>query len=81
MHEKCPYSQLFWSSFSRIRTEYGEIRSISPHSVRMWQITDQNISEYGHFPRSIYDENKDFRENKDWKLLTIAAKSFILNIW
>ena len=47
----------------------------------MWQITDQNISEYGHFPRSIYDENKDFRENKDWKLLTIAAKGSILNIW
>ena len=47
----------------------------------MWQITDQNISKYGHFPRSIYDENKDFRENKDWKLLTIAAKGSILNIW
>ena len=24
--EKCPYSELFWSAFSRIRTEYGEIR-------------------------------------------------------
>ena len=21
--EKCPYSELFWSVFSRIRTEYG----------------------------------------------------------
>ena len=26
--KKCPYSELFWSKFSRIRTEYGEIRSI-----------------------------------------------------
>ena len=26
--KKCPYSELFWSVFSRIRTEYGEIRSI-----------------------------------------------------
>ena len=23
--KKCPYSELFWSVFSRIRTEYGEI--------------------------------------------------------
>ena len=30
--EKCPYSELFWSVFSRIRTEYGEMRSISPYS-------------------------------------------------
>ena len=21
--EKCPFSELFWSAFSRIRTEYG----------------------------------------------------------
>ena len=25
LREKCPYSKLFWSTFSRIRTEYGEI--------------------------------------------------------
>ena len=24
--KKCPYSELFWSVFSRIRSEYGEIR-------------------------------------------------------
>ena len=29
--EKCPYSEFFWSVFSRIRTEYGEIRRISPN--------------------------------------------------
>ena len=32
---KWPCSELFWSAFFRIRTEYGEIRSISPYSVRM----------------------------------------------
>ena len=31
----------FWSLFSRIRTEYGEIRSISPYSVQMRENTDQ----------------------------------------
>ena len=31
----------FWSVFSHIRTEYGEIRRISPYSVRMRENTDQ----------------------------------------
>ena len=31
----------FWSVFSRIRTEYGEIRIISPYSVWMRENTDQ----------------------------------------
>ena len=38
----------FWSVFSRIRTEYGEIRSTSPYSVRMRENKDQNNSEYAH---------------------------------
>ena len=44
--EKCPYSEFFWSVFSRIRT-------ISPYSVRMWENTDQKNSEYEHFSRSV----------------------------
>ena len=43
--EKYPYSELFWSAFSRIRTEYGELQSISPYSVRMRENADQNKSE------------------------------------
>ena len=35
LREECPYSELFWSAFSRIWTEYGEILRISPYSVRM----------------------------------------------
>ena len=42
LREKCPDSELFWSAFSRIWTEYGEIRSVSPYSVRMREIADQN---------------------------------------
>ena len=52
LRKKCPYSELFWSVFSRIRTEYGEILRISPYSVRMRENTDQNNSEYGPFSRS-----------------------------
>ena len=42
---------------SRIWTEYGEIRRISPYSVRMRENAgknaNQNNSEYGHFLRSV----------------------------
>ena len=36
LREKCPYSDLFWFAFFRVRAEYGERRIISLHSVRMW---------------------------------------------
>ena len=49
--EKCPYSELFWSAFSSIRTELREIRCISPYSVRMRENMDQNNSKYGLFLR------------------------------
>ena len=44
---------LVWSAFSHIRTEYAELRSTSPYSVRIREKTDQNNSEYGHFLRSV----------------------------
>ena len=54
LREKCLYpEELFWSAFSRIRTEYKEILRISTYSVRMWENVDQNNSEYGHFLRSV----------------------------
>ena len=43
---------VFWSIFSSIWTEYGQIRSTSPYSVRMPENADQKNSEYGHFSRS-----------------------------
>ena len=49
LRKKCPYSELFWSAFSRIRTDYGEIPA---YSVRMRENADHNNSEYGHFSRS-----------------------------
>ena len=38
---KCPNTEVFWSVFSRIRAEYGEIIRISPYSVQMRENTDQ----------------------------------------
>ena len=52
LRKKCLYSELFWSAFSRIQTEYGETLHISPYSVRMRENVDQSNSEYGLFLRS-----------------------------
>ena len=52
LREKCSYSELFWSIFSGIWTENGEIICISLYSVRMSENTDQKISKYRHFFRS-----------------------------
>ena len=49
LRKKCPYLEFFWSVFSRIRTEYGYIGSISCYSVQMAEKMDQKNSEYGHF--------------------------------
>ena len=35
LREKCPYAEFFWSIFSCILPEYGEILGITPYSVRM----------------------------------------------
>ena len=46
LREKCPYSKLFWSLYSRILR-------ICPYVVRTQENTDQNNSEYGHFSDSV----------------------------
>ena len=40
--------------FSRIRTEYGEIRSISPYPLRIRENTDQKNSVFAHFSCSAW---------------------------
>ena len=45
LRKRCPYSELVWSAFSRIQTEY-------PYSVEMRENADQNNSQYERFSRS-----------------------------
>ena len=60
LREKCPCSELFWSSFSRIRTEYRET------PVQINENADQNNSEYGQFLsqarliEDLFDDRYDF---------------------
>ena len=52
LREECPYLELFFSTFSCIQTECGEVRSNSSYSAQMRENTNQNNSEYRHFIRS-----------------------------
>ena len=38
LRKKCPHSELNWSAFFRIWTEYGEIQIISPYLVQMREL-------------------------------------------
>ena len=64
MRGKSPYSEFFWSVFSRIRTEYGEILRIFPYSVWIRENTDQKNFDYGHFLRS-EDNNIKYSNKKN----------------
>ena len=44
--QKCPHLEFFWSVFFLIRTEYGEIRSIS-YSVSTVSVFSPNAGKYG----------------------------------
>ena len=43
------FSELFWFSFSRIRTEYRDLTYQSPYSVQMGENTDQKAPNTGTF--------------------------------
>ena len=53
LREKCLYSEVFWSVFSRIWTECGEVWSISPYWVQVGESTNQKNSKHGDFSLSI----------------------------
>ena len=83
LHERHRYSELFWSLFSRIRTEYGDIVRISTYSVELRENTDQKNIKYGHFSRSLcfdlwfcsllntrlYFNNIESHTEKKWQIL------------
>ena len=55
LRKKCSNLEFFWSAFSCIWTEYGEILCISPYSVQMRENTVQRNSENEHFSRTAKD--------------------------
>ena len=70
VRRKCSHSELFWSVFFHIRTEYGEILRISPYSVRMWEIAEQK-----KYPFSLRHLGVDFLvdiKNSGKKVLQVS---------
>ena len=59
--------------FARIRTEYREIRSISPYSILMQENTNRNKSEYGHFSCNVKLLEKDNYVSSHQQNLKILA--------
>ena len=66
LRENCRNTEFFWSVFSRIWTEYGDLRSKSPHSVQIRENTDQkkiririlfgdNFSHFAYFLIALVD--------------------------
>ena len=77
LRKKCPFSGLFWSTFSRIQTEYGEIFCIFPYSVRTRENTDQNNPENEHFLRSA-----TFLLNNCWNQDSlVSCNTNLVQIW
>ena len=68
LRKKCPYSELFWSAFSRIRTEYGEILwdiRISLYSVRMRKMRTRITPNTDTFYLSPYSVRMPENANKN----------------
>ena len=77
-----PFLELFWSAFSRIRTEYGEIRSISQYSVPMRENMDQNNSRIGIlFTQCSTALLFSFLETPGWKVLHWNYTNIRLYLW
>ena len=71
-------SELFWSSFSRIWTKYGEILRISLYLVRMRENADQNNFKNGHSSRSVIYTKKYM---KSWWAISISIRWRWCSVW
>ena len=69
LRKKC-HSEFFWSTFYRIRTEYGDLESKSLYSIRVRENVDQKHSLYGHFSRSVSFSRRD---PDQMELLTLSS--------
>ena len=54
LRKKCPYSELFWSEFSCIRTEYGEILRISQFEAQIGEYAFTLLALSNFNAKSIY---------------------------
>ena len=67
------YWEIFWPVFSFIRTEYGDLQSKYPYSVRMRENMNRKKSENGNFPRSATCAS----EEKKYSLDSFVKKDYL----
>ena len=58
LREKCPHSEFFWALYSRIRTEYWEMRSISPFQSEYGKIRTRKTPNTDTFHSVIFTREK-----------------------
>ena len=58
LREKCPHSEFFWALYSRIRTEYREMRSISPFQSEYGKIRTRKTPNTDTFHSVIFRREK-----------------------
>ena len=59
LRKKCPYSELFWSAFSRIGLNTESVFSLNAR--KCGKNADQNNSEYGHLLRNLLLPSKPWK--------------------
>ena len=72
LSEKCPYSEFFWSVFSRIQTEserYGVSLHIQSEYGEIWTRKTPNIDTFQAVLQSDADANEKLRAKKRQKVI------------
>ena len=75
MYKTYPYSEFFWSIFSRVGSADGDLLYKSSYSVQMRKNTAQENSEYGYFLRSDNSECFSLLVKKEYKKILKNAYS------
>ena len=93
LREKCPYSEFFWSIFSRIWTEYGEkisklIKFSFDICVKIFADVIHNVGEillliYRGVFRTCYITKMELfvKIVNGWRLLLFPQKALSLDVW
>ena len=85
--ETCPYSEFFWSVFSRIRTEYGEtsLRIQSKFRKKWTRKTPNTDTFYAKLIQKLnfnkLDKSKLFTNEADWSVSCIWTVIFFIVHW
>ena len=76
LRKKCPYSEFFWSVFSRIQSECGKVRTrITPNTDTFHAVTKENkVYQDENYPaKSVNDRGSRFSSDLNFCDVTFVA--------